>query len=112
MLSSLYQFAHMAYVGGGFGKGLHNILEPLGFGIPVIFGKPQQVSKFPEAEQSQVAGCGFAVKNTKELHDVVTRLDQPEFYTQSVAAAHQWVNSNLGAAALIVELLTASTQTK
>uniref|UniRef100_UPI0040479077 3-deoxy-D-manno-octulosonic acid transferase n=1 Tax=Algoriphagus sp. TaxID=1872435 RepID=UPI0040479077 len=112
MLSSLYQFAHMAYVGGGFGKGLHNILEPLGFGVPVIFGKPQQVSKFPEAEQSQVAGCGFAVKNTNELHDVVTRLDQPEFYTQSVAAAHQWVNSNLGAAARIVEQLTASTQTK
>ena len=49
MLSSLYQFAHFAYVGGGFGKGLHNILEPLGFGIPVIFGNPRSASKFPEA---------------------------------------------------------------
>jgi len=112
MLSSLYQFAHLAYVGGGFGKGLHNILEPLGFGVPVIFGKPVRASKFPEADQSQRAGCGFAVRNTSELQAVVDRLEHPEFYGQSVAAANQWVKSNLGAAARIVNQLTASSQTK
>jgi 3-deoxy-D-manno-octulosonic-acid transferase len=47
MLSSLYQFARWSYVGGAFGKGLHNILEPLAFGIHVIFGKLKKVTKNP-----------------------------------------------------------------
>jgi 3-deoxy-D-manno-octulosonic-acid transferase len=112
MLSSLYQFAHLAYVGGGFGKGLHNILEPLGFGVPVIFGKPIRASKFPEAAQSQVEGCGFAVSNAKELQEVVAKLEQPEFYSQSVVAAQHWVKANLGAATRIAEHLSTSTTTK
>ena len=112
MLSSLYQFAHFAYVGGGFGKGLHNILEPLGFGVPVIFGKPIRASKFPEAAQSQAEGCGFAVANAKELQEVVAKLEQPEFYSQSVVAAQHWVKANLGAAIQITEHLSTSTTTK
>ena len=112
MLSSLYQFAHLAYVGGGFGKGLHNILEPLGFGVPVIFGKPIRASKFPEAAQSQAEGCGFTVANAKELQEVVAKLEQPEFYSQSVVAAQHWVKANLGAATRIAEHLSTSTTTK
>jgi 3-deoxy-D-manno-octulosonic-acid transferase len=112
MLSSLYQFAHLAYVGGGFGKGLHNILEPLGFGVPVIFCKPRRASKFPEAAQSQAEGCGFAVANAKELQEVVAKLEQPEFYSQSVVAAQRWVKANLGAATRIAEHLSTSTTTK
>jgi 3-deoxy-D-manno-octulosonic-acid transferase len=112
MLSSLYQFAHLAFVGGGFGKGLHNILEPLGFGVPVIFGKPIRASKFPEAAQSQAEGCGFAVANAKELQEVVAKLEQPEFYSQSVLAAQHWVKANLGAATRIAEHLSTSTTTK
>ncbi len=112
MLSSLYQFAHIAYVGGGFGKGLHNILEPLGFGVPVIFGKPIRASKFPEAAQSEAEGCGFAVTTAKELQEVVEKLEQSEFYSQSVAAAQRWVKANLGAATRITEHLITSTSTK
>jgi 3-deoxy-D-manno-octulosonic-acid transferase len=112
MLSSLYQFAHLAFVGGGFGKGLHNILEPLGFGVPVIFGKPIRASKFPEAAQSQAEGCGFAVANAKELQEVVAKLEQPECYSQSVLAAQHWVKANLGAATRIAEHLSTSTTTK
>jgi 3-deoxy-D-manno-octulosonic-acid transferase len=112
MLSSLYQFAHIAYVGGGFGRGLHNILEPLGFGAPVIFGKPRRSSKFPEAVQSQVEGCGFAVVNEQELQEVVAKLEQPAIYAQSVAAAQNWVKANLGAATRITSHLSTSTPTK
>lgn len=112
MLSSLYQFAHIAYVGGGFGKGLHNILEPLGFGVPVIFGKPKRMSKFPEANQSQAEGCGFAVTTIKELQEVVEKLENAEFYSQSFEAAQCWVKSNLGAANRIVEHLSTSKTTK
>ncbi len=112
MLSSLYQFAHFAYVGGGFGKGLHNILEPLGFGIPVIFGNPRRASKFPEAAQSQLEGCGFPVSSFAELQECVHQLEQPEFYQKSSAAAQQWVNANLGAADRILAHLTTSTSSK
>ena len=112
MLSSLYQFAHFAYVGGGFGKGLHNILEPLGFGIPVIFGNPRSASKFPEAAQSQVEGCGFAVTDSAELQEWVHKLEQPEFYAISVASAQRWVKANLGAADRILDHLTTSIPTK
>jgi 3-deoxy-D-manno-octulosonic-acid transferase len=112
MLSSLYQFAHFAYVGGGFGKGLHNILEPLGFGIPVIFGKPRRASKFPEAAQSQLEGCGFAVTSFSELQEFVHQLEQPEFYQKSTAAAQHWVNENRGAADRILAHLTNSTSSK
>ncbi len=110
MLSSLYQFAHMAYVGGGFGKGLHNILEPLGFGAPVIFGKPRRASKFPEAAQSQAEGCGFAVANAQELQEVVAKLEQPEVHAQAVSAAQHWVKANLGAATRITEHLSRTTK--
>ena len=112
MLSSLYQFAHIAYVGGGFGKGLHNILEPLGFGIPVIFAKPRRASKFPEAAQSQAEGCGFAVSSFAELKECVHQLEQPEFYKKSTAAAQHWVKANLGAAARILNHLTTSISSK
>jgi len=112
MLSSLYQFAHFAYVGGGFGKGLHNILEPLGFGIPVIFGNPRRASKFPEAAQSQLEGCGFAVSSFSELQVCVHQLEQPEFYLKSTAAAQHWVKANRGAADRILAHLTTSTSSK
>ena len=112
MLSSLYQFAHFAYVGGGFGKGLHNILEPLGFGIPVIFGNPRSASKFPEAAQSQLEGCGFAVSSFSELQECVTKLEQPEFYKKSAASSQHWVEANLGAADLILDHLTTSISSK
>lgn len=103
MLSSLFQFAKVAYVGGAFGKGLHNILEPVGFGIPVLFGKLRKSEKFPEAAQSQLEGCGFEVKNVDELKAVFERFEQEEFYLQSSRSAVNWVKSNLGAAKKIVE---------
>ncbi len=103
MLSSLFQFAKVAYVGGAFGKGLHNILEPIGFGIPVIFGKLRKPEKFPEAAQSQREGCGFEVENEAGLKAVFERLEQEDFYRKSAESAQFWVKSNLGAAEKIIE---------
>ena len=103
MLSSLYQFAKVAYVGDAFGKELHNILEPLGFGAPVIFGKVKRASKFPEANQSEREGCGFAVADQNSLFEIFGKLEQADFYAKSVHSAENWVKSNLGAADRIVE---------
>ncbi len=103
MLSSLYQYATLAYVGGAFGIGLHNILEPLGFEVPVIFGALKNSSKFPEAAQSELEGCGFSVKDERELQLIFSKLNDEKFYNESKLAAKDWVNSNLGAAEKIVD---------
>ncbi|WP_245579262.1 3-deoxy-D-manno-octulosonic acid transferase [Algoriphagus mannitolivorans] len=105
MLSSLFQFAKIAYVGGAFGKGLHNILEPLGFGVPVIFGKVKKVGKFPEAPQSRIEGCGFEVSSAEELRQVFKKLENGEFYHAAADSAKKWVNLNLGAADRIVSFI-------
>lgn len=102
MLSSLYQFAKVAYIGGAFGKGLHNILEAIGFGIPVIFGKVKKTGKFPEALQSRLQGCGFEVKTVEELKSVLGRLEEDDFYQRSKESAKNWVQMNLGAADRII----------
>ncbi len=102
MLNSLYQFARVAYVGGAFGKGLHNILEPLGFGIPVIFGKLKKTAKFPESAESQKYGCGFEVSDPASLILIFEKLEQPEFYQDSRDSALKWVEMNIGAAEKIL----------
>lgn len=103
MLSSLYQYATLAYVGGAFGKGLHNILEPLGFEVPVIFGTLKNPSKFPEAAQSVRENCGFSVKDKEELQLTFNKLKDGNYYDESKLAAKNWVESNLGAARKIVD---------
>lgn len=72
ILMHLYQYADVAYIGGAFGKGLHNILEPASFGVPVIFGN--KYSKFPEAYQFIDAKIGFSVKNSVEFKEIYSKL--------------------------------------
>jgi 3-deoxy-D-manno-octulosonic-acid transferase len=68
MLSRLYKYAKLAYVGGGFGDdGLHNILEAAVYGVPVIHGPVYD--RFPEATDLIEAGGGFAVSTALELED-------------------------------------------
>src|SRR5690606_35637678 len=105
MLSSLYQYARVAYVGGAFGKGLHNILEPLAFGIPVVFGKLKKTSKFPEAAISQDYDCGFEVATATEFQQLLTELEDPDAYQAACEAAGKLVQDNLGSAKKIVEHL-------
>lgn len=103
MLASIYQYAKIAYVGGAFGSGLHNILEPIGFGIPVIFGKVKRASKFPEAKLSVQQGCGFQIANVAELHLVFESLEDPDKYAEASSSATNWVMENLGASEIILD---------
>ncbi|WP_026947948.1 3-deoxy-D-manno-octulosonic acid transferase [Algoriphagus marincola] len=97
MLASLYQFAQVSYVGGAFGEGLHNILESIGFGAPVIFGRVRKVGKFPEAQESIKQGCGFEVEDFSALKTVFDSLKNPENLERSRISANSWVESNRGA---------------
>ena len=65
MLSSLYRYSNVAYIGGGFGAGIHNTLEAAAFGLPVIFGPNYQ--KFREARELVAMQLGFCVNNAEEL---------------------------------------------
>ncbi|MBL7112759.1 MAG: 3-deoxy-D-manno-octulosonic acid transferase [Bacteroidales bacterium] len=72
ILSSVYQYGTVAYIGGGFGKGIHNILEAATFGLPVIFGP--HFSRFKEAHDLIHLGAAFSVSNYDELHQNLTPL--------------------------------------
>lgn len=65
LLSQLYRFGHFAYIGGAFGKGLHNTLEAAAFGLPLFFGPTYH--KFQEAQDLVELGCAFPVTSAKEL---------------------------------------------
>jgi 3-deoxy-D-manno-octulosonic-acid transferase len=72
MLSSLYQYGTIAYIGGGFGKGIHNILEPATFGLPVFFGPNYQ--KFKEAVDLIKLGGAFSINQYSYLMKKLTYL--------------------------------------
>jgi 3-deoxy-D-manno-octulosonic-acid transferase len=64
ILMGLYKYAHIAFVGGGYQTGMHNVLEPAGYGIPVMFGD-EKLSE--EAEHLIKNGGGIAVEDSKDL---------------------------------------------
>lgn len=74
ILSKLYKFASLVYVGGGFGKGLHNILEPAVFGHPICIGP--KFKKFNEAIALVEMQCAFVVHNATESRDIAIALTQ------------------------------------
>lgn len=96
MLSSLYQYGEFAYVGGAFGKGLHNILEAATFGLPVFFGP--NYGKFKEAEDLVALGAAIPVKDETEMTSRFNQLfiDDAERKTLG-AKARTYVESNTGA---------------
>lgn len=68
-LNSAYRYADVAYVGGAFKQGLHNILEPAAFSKPVVFGP--LIHKFPEASELIQSGGGISVSNPRECYQAV-----------------------------------------
>ncbi len=72
MLAAVYRYATVAYVGGAFGKGLHNILEAATYGLPVLFGNKHD--KFPEASALIERGAAFAIRNYNELKEKLDHL--------------------------------------
>lgn len=72
LLRSAYRSGHVAVVGGGFGRGIHNILEPAAAGLPVMFGPRHR--KFPEAGLLADLGAAFPVNDKREWTDTLNRL--------------------------------------
>lgn len=95
-LSSLYRFADIAYIGGGFGAGIHNLNEAAVYGIPVVFGPNHE--KFKEASDLIACGGGFSVANSSEFGATIdTLVTSPEEIRRAGDAAGKYIRDNLGA---------------
>lgn len=104
MLSSLYQYAYVAYIGGGFGKGIHNILEALAFGKPVCFGPKYQ--KFQEAKDIVNLNGGWSVGDEKSLNKALTDLfDSEELYNKASDVCMHYVQDNKGTSDTIINMV-------
>lgn len=105
MLSSLYQYADYAFIGGSFGKGLHNILEAATFGMPIFFGD-KAYHKFQEANDLIELGGAFPVESTEDLKAKYQAMKADE--TQRAKAAkicQQYVEDNVGATQKIMTIV-------
>ncbi len=101
MLSSLYRYGHCAFIGGGFGKGIHNILEAAVFGIPVIFGP--NYHKAREAVEMTETGAAFCVKSPAELFEILNKLaSDRQYLDQTSQKARSYVEQNTGATEVVV----------
>lgn len=104
MLSSLYQYGNIAYIGGGFGAGIHNTLEAAAFGLPVIFGP--RYDKFKEAKDLVVIKGGFSIVSESELKKTFKFLTEDEKrYADISSTVREYVKNNTGATETIMEYL-------
>ncbi len=105
LLSSLYQYAEFAWIGGAYGKGLHNILEAATYGMPVFFGTRYQ--KFREARELISAGAAFSVANTEELTGILLPIKNDDHKRNVLAhTARSYVQQNTGATETLMNYLS------
>lgn len=105
LLSTLYRYATIAYIGGGFGAdGVHNVLEAAVYGKPVVFGP--EYEKYIEAVQLLEAGGAFSIATALELEEQLNiLLDDELLYKQSCLASKEFVLQNAGATEKIIRFI-------
>ncbi len=95
LLSSAYAYADMVYVGGGFGKAVHNTMEPAAYRVPVLFGPEHH--KFREIAGLMEAGGGLCVHSQDELEKEILRLSHEAATRTSMGnAARHYVETHAG----------------
>ena len=101
LLSSIYRYGEISYIGGGFGVGIHNVLEAAVYGIPVIFGPNNK--KFREAQHLLVNKGGFEIHGSEDFEQLMNKFLNDEAYLGlSGKAAGDYVKGNAGAMELIM----------
>tara|TARA_B100001142_G_scaffold47783_1_gene44638 strand:- start:1239 stop:2426 length:1188 start_codon:yes stop_codon:yes gene_type:complete len=96
MLSSIYQYGDITYIGGGFGKGIHNILEPIAYGVPVVFGP--NYSRFQEAHDLIALKTAVSINNYSELVQAISYFDD---YDSNISK--NYIQENCGATEIIIK---------
>lgn len=104
LLSSIYRYGDVAYIGGGFGVGIHNTLEAAVYGIPVLFGPKYQ--KFMEAIQLLESKGAYAITDYPELAALLERFyADPAFLKQVGSQARNYVVENSGATTRVMDMI-------
>jgi len=103
-LAGLYRYGSLAMIGGGFGKGIHNILEPSAFGLPVVFGPEWR--KFREADDLIRIGSAFPFHTVEELAELIKKFAlDADFRAASGKLALNYMESQTGSTDLIISYL-------
>jgi 3-deoxy-D-manno-octulosonic-acid transferase len=103
MLSSLYRYGAVAYVGGGFDHGIHNILEAAVYGVPVVFGP--KYHKFKEAVDLIGIGGAFTVSDEKDLKKVMIKLTEAHQREAAGRSGSDYVRAHAGATEKIIRYI-------
>lgn len=102
LLSSLYRYADVAYIGGGFGKSIHNTIEAAVYGVPVVFGRAYH--KFREAKLLIANGGGFGLDEPQEVAPLLDKLlSDTDLRARAGRAARSVVEHELGAVERIIQ---------
>jgi len=100
LLSSVYKYASIAVIGGGFGKGIHNILEAATWGIPVMFGP--NYNRFREAVQLIKHGGAYSFTSYDDFRTILDRfINEDNFLEKSGKSSFSFIKKNLGASEII-----------
>ena len=111
MLSSIYKYSEIAYVGGAFRTGLHNILEPATFGIPVIFGPYYE--KFKEAQELVRQNGAISIQNYHQLAEIMDNLSTNDrTRTATGEICKNYIQSNRGATSAIMNYVISRYQSE
>jgi len=101
ILAELYWQGRIAYVGGGFSSGIHNVMEPAIARLPILFGP--RFHNSDAAEELIDAGGGFSISSQEEFRSVIERLMyNNDFFLQSSLAATDVIHRNIGSATRVV----------
>lgn len=104
LLSSIYRYGEVAYIGGGFGAGIHNVLEAAVYGIPVIFGPKFQ--KFKEARDLLQVGGAFTISDKESFDSCMNNLlTYPELKAEADKQARDYVRNHAGVTDRIIKEL-------
>lgn len=101
MLSHLYRYGDLAYIGGGFGSSIHNTLEPAAFGLPIIFGP--RYKKFPEAVAFVASQAAFVIHNGQDFQKTIETLKQDKARSDASEQIRNYTAQQHGATSLIVQ---------
>ena len=102
LLSSVYHYGEVAYVGGGFGVGIHNVLEAAVWGVPVIFGTNNK--HYQEAQSHMASGGGFEIANETDFSKLMTNFAEDKHYlSYRGGKSAEFVNSQAGATNAILK---------
>lgn len=103
ILASCYRYGDIAYIGGGFGVGIHNINEAAVYGMPVIFGP--NYKKFKEAHDLIALGGAFSINSSNQFSSLMDKLTDKAYLQKTGNIAGEYIKSNLGATKAIYQEL-------